>query len=75
MKITHEQAATIALALFDAKIEGAETLLMYIDEQSRGAELTDRELTLRAWRRADEAANLCDQALRRIAALERRGLV
>jgi predicted NBD/HSP70 family sugar kinase len=72
MRIAHDAAAAIALAMFDAGIEGAETLLIYIDEQSNCAELTDRELTLRAWRRADEAAHLCADVQRRVASLERR---
>lgn len=63
--ISHDKAAAIAIALYEAGAEGAETLLQYIDEQSNCAELTDRELTLRAWRRADEACY-------RLAELERR---
>lgn len=72
MKVSHSRAAAIVIAMFEAGVEGSETLLQYIDEQSNCAELTDRELTLRAWRRSDEAAYLCADVLRRLAILEGR---
>lgn len=53
--ITHKEASRIALAMWEAKIEGADIIAQYVDEQSTNGELTDRELTLRSWRRSDEA--------------------
>ncbi len=55
MRISHDRAAAIVIAMFEAGVEGAETLLQYVEEQSSHAELTDRELALRALRRAEEA--------------------
>lgn len=65
--IPHAQAIEIVLRLLRDEIDGADVLARYIDQQSERdqfANLTDREMSYRAWKRSDEACA-------RLAAIER----
>lgn len=73
--IPHDQAATIALALLEAGVEGADIIAAYVDQQSQPKPwelLSDREWSNIAAKRADDAANLVSAMLDRVQALERR---
>lgn len=75
MEISHTQAATIALKMLEAKIEGADIIAAYVDQQSQPRQweaLTDREWSHIAAKRANDAANLVQALVERVRALERR---
>ncbi|MGA1798694.1 hypothetical protein VH567_07925 [Sphingomonas sp. 4RDLI-65] len=68
MTIPHTTAIEIVLRLLADGINGANVLALYIDQQSERdqfANLTDREMSYRAWKRSDEACG-------RLAVIERR---
>lgn len=67
MTIPHSAAIEIVLRLLTDEIDGADVLALYIDQQSERdqfANLTDREMSYRAWKRSDEACG-------RLAVIER----
>ena len=67
MTITHSAAIEIVLRLIADGIDGSDVLALYIDQQSERdqfANLTDREMSYRAWKRSDEACG-------RLAVIER----
>lgn len=73
--ITDEHAATIALRLLEAGVEGADVIAAYVDQQSQAKPweaLTDREWSNIAAKRAHEATMMVAALQDRIRALERR---
>ena len=72
--IDHHQAATTALCLLEAGVEGADVIAAYMDQQSQPRPyeaLNDCEWSNIAAKRADDAANLVSALVDRVGALER----
>lgn len=59
--ISDEQAATIALRLLEAGVEGADIIAAYVDQQTALGDLTDRQLTTKALERSDAAAEMAER--------------
>ncbi|MGC5796972.1 hypothetical protein [Sphingomonas sp. NFX23] len=59
--ISDEHAATIALRLLEAGIEGADVIAAYVDQQTALGDLTDRQLTSKALQRSDKAAEMAER--------------
>lgn len=67
--IPHDQAATIALRLLEAGVEGADVIAAYVDQQTALGDLTDRQLTTMAIQRSDAAAEMAETLRERHIAL------
>lgn len=73
--IDHHRAATIALRLLEAGVEGADVIAAYVDQQSQPRDweaLTDREWSNIAAKRAYDAQTTVQALVERVRALERR---
>lgn len=73
--ISHEEAAAIALRLYEDGVEGAAIIAEYVDQQSRPkpfADLSEREWADIAATRAGDAVAVVAKLRDRVDALERR---
>ncbi|PTW49335.1 hypothetical protein C8J25_101843 [Sphingomonas faeni] len=59
--ISDEHAASIALALLEAGVEGADVIAAYVDQQTALGDLTDRQLISKALERSDAAAEMAER--------------